>query len=501
MTTPSLLAPPEHSPATPVSADWSAPGRPVATTLTTHLWTAPTLARGAVAHDGAFEALRALRVDHARFLPWFSHPHVAVPALHAPTPAGTSWDFSRLDPFVEDFVAAAEGRPIVANFATIPHWMFVGGDQVEVDDDPTANEWGYEVGTELRDPTGAEVADYFFRLASWYIAGGFTDENGVRHESGHRYRFAWWEVLCEPDLNRRLSPQTYTKIYDAVVERLRTLDPQMRFVGLSLSHVHHDPEYFWHFLDPANHAPGIPLDAISLHMYASPDIVNPFGPEGNPPPEVWETAFFAQAEGFLEQVRHVQALIRRLSPGTRLMLNEMGTYPSDIMNPEPDIPHEYWALSASWQTYLWARCLELDVDLFGVAEFMDYPGMIPGTTLVDWETAEPNARYHALRLMVEHVRRGDRIVPTVTGHPAFPDARVHAQGVVAADGTRTLVLVNKRDHPVDVEIGDWPARSTLRSVDSTTPTGIPVTSENVGTRVTLAPYASAALVAPPAGRD
>ena len=39
-----------------------------------------------------------------------------------------------------------------------------------------------------------EVAEYFGRLASWYIKGGFNDEYGVWHESGHHYKIAYWEV-------------------------------------------------------------------------------------------------------------------------------------------------------------------------------------------------------------------------------------------------------------------------------------------------------------------
>jgi hypothetical protein len=489
----SLLAPPEHAPAIPIAVDWANVSRTVETVLTTHLWAAPPLERGAPAHDRAFEALRDLKVDYARFLPWFSNPLVSVAALSAPTESTTSWDFSRLDPYVEDFMDAAEGRPVVANFATIPHWMFVGGDQIEIGDDRDHIHWDYEQGTQFRDETLEEVADYFFRVASWYIAGGFTDELGVRHESGHSYRFAQWEVLCEPDLNRRMSPELYTRLYDAVVTRLRVLDPDMTFVGLSLSHVHHNPEYFWHFLDPAHHAPGIPLDAFSVHFYASPDIVNPFGPEGNPAADHWETAFFAQADGFIEQLRYIRSIADRLSPKTKMLLNEIGTYPSDVMNPSPVIPEEYWALSASVQSYLWARSLEIGADLFGVAEFNGYPGMIPGTSLVDWETGEPNARYRALKLLLDHVQVGDGIVPTSTGYPGFPDARVHAQAFIAPDGSRAIVLVNKRGEPTEVEISEWSGEALLHSVDADSGHAEPTEQLTSGGRLTLHPHATAVL--------
>ncbi|WP_280267404.1 hypothetical protein [Nocardia wallacei] len=445
----------------PVRADWTDVGATSRTTLTTHLWAAPPLRRGSPIHDKAFAALRALRADLVRFLPWFSHPRLSVAELSPPTDTETSWNFDLLDPFVEDFVRAAEGRPIVADFATIPSWMFVTPEPVAVSEDPDEIHWDYEQGSVFRDETLQDVADYFFRVASWYIAGGFTDELGRWHESGHRYRFAYWEVLCEPDFGHKLSPQVYTRLYDTIVERLRPLDPEMKFIGLSLSHVHHEPEYFWHFLDSANHRPGIPIDAISYHFYASPEIVNPFAPEGNPPYAQWRDVFFAQADGFIDQVRYIESIRRRLAPDTATFINEVGTFTPDLMNPAPDIPPEYWRLSAAVGSYLWSRLTALGIDLLGIAEFMDYPGMIPGTTLLDWETGAPNARYEALALLLEHFRPGDRLVTTTTGIPGLPDARVHAQGFLTPAGQRKLLLVNKTGTPLTIGVEDWTGQGPI----------------------------------------
>ncbi|WP_441959310.1 hypothetical protein [Mycolicibacterium houstonense] len=424
----------------PVNVDWSAGIATSRTTLTTHLWTAPPLRRDSPIHDRAFAALRDLGADLVRFLPWFSHPHLSVPELHPPKNNETYWEFGLLDPFVADFMAAAQGRPVVANFATIPAWMFT--EPVDVPDDPNTIVWDYERGTELRDPTFTEVADYFYRLASWYIAGGFTDELGRWHESGHSYRFAYWEVLCEPDL-RGMPPKTYTALYDAVVRRLQPLDPEMKFVGLSLTHRHHDPEYFWTFLDPANHHDHAAPDAMSFHFYAHSEVVDPFSAEANPPQSHWRDIYFAQADGFIDQVRLIDSIRRRLAPETLTFINEVGSFPADVMNPEPDIPDEYWALSAALQSYLWAQLLPLGIDLVGIAEFMDYPGMIPGTTLIDWETGEPNARYHALELLLRNFGPGDTLVATTSGLPGQPDCRIHAQGFVTTDGRRKLLIINK----------------------------------------------------------
>ncbi len=289
----------------------------------------------------------------------------------------------------------------------------------------------------------------FYRVASWYIAGGFTDEHGQWHESGHHHRFAYWEVLCEPDM-RGMSPQTYTALFDAVVDRLRPLDPEMKFVGLSLTHKHQNPEYFWTFLDPADHRHGTAPDAMSLHFYAHPEIVDPLRPEPNAPESHWRDIYFAQADGFVEQVRLIDSIRRRIAPETLTFINEIGTFPADLMNPEPVISDEYWALSAAVQSYLWARLVELGMDLVGVAEFVGYPAMIPGVSLIDWETGKPNARYDALAYLLRHFGPGDAVVPTIAGRPDHLDPRVHAQGFITPDGTRKLLVINKTGAPIEV---------------------------------------------------
>ncbi|GAA1117382.1 hypothetical protein [Nocardiopsis composta] len=210
---------------------------------------------------------------------------VAPPAVRArpgaPADGATSWDFSALDEFVDDFLEATEGRPVVANLATIPTWMFETPEPVPYGDDPEEAQWGYEQGREFRDPTLAQVAEYFERVARWYLAGGFQDEYGRWHESGRRHRFSHWEVLCEPDVGHELSPETETHI------------------------------------------------------------------------------------------------------------NEIGTFTPDLLNPDPRVPDGYWALSGAVGAYRWSHFAEIGIDLVGFAEFMAYPGMVPGVGLLDWETGAP----------------------------------------------------------------------------------------------------------------
>ena len=102
-------------------------------------------------------------------------------------------------------------------------------------DDPGQVVWDYEQGIDFRDPSYKEAADYYARLFSWYTRGGFTDEFGKRHDSGHHYKISHWEVLNEPEFERNFTPEIYTKFYDAVVTEMHKVSPDTKFVGLSLA--------------------------------------------------------------------------------------------------------------------------------------------------------------------------------------------------------------------------------------------------------------------------
>ena len=152
-----------------------------------------------------------------RYVPWLPYPKLGVAELEPPKDGKTSWDFTPIDPMTIDFLEATKGHSVILNFSTIPQWMYKTDKPVAYPADPAQVTWTYEQGTELRDPSMKEVADYFARLVSWYTQGGFTDEFGKRHESGYHYSIPYWEVLNEVDFEHHISPETYTKLYDEVV--------------------------------------------------------------------------------------------------------------------------------------------------------------------------------------------------------------------------------------------------------------------------------------------
>jgi hypothetical protein len=259
----------------------------------------PPLRPGQPLGAAAYQAVKDLGADYVRYVPWLPYPRMAVAELEPPTATKTSWDFSVIDPMTQDFMRANEGHSTILNFSTIPAWMW----NVKYPDDPNQVDWSYTQGNELRDPSMKELGDYYARLVSWYSAGGFTDELGQRHNSSFHYPIPYWEILNEVDSEHQMTPEQYTRRYDAVASAIHKVSPETKFVGMALAAPSLNPGYFEYFLNHKNHRPGTPLDMISYHFYASPVAGQTI--------DSWQYTFFDQAAGFLNTVRYVEA-IRKL---------------------------------------------------------------------------------------------------------------------------------------------------------------------------------------------
>src|SRR5215469_16133556 len=240
------------------------------TTPTLQVVVNPPLRRGTAVHENAYQAVHDLGADYVRYVPWLPYPKLGVAELESPKDGKTSWDFSLIDPMTIDFLEATKGHSVILNFSTIPQWMYKSDKPNAYPADPNQVTWEYEKGTALRDPTGKEVADYYARLIGWYTQGGFTDELGKRHESGYHYSIPYWEVLNEVEFEHHMSPELYTHLYDALVTAMHQVQPDLKFVGMALAMPSLDPQFFEYFLEHKNHKPGIPLDFISYHFYATP---------------------------------------------------------------------------------------------------------------------------------------------------------------------------------------------------------------------------------------
>ena len=468
-----------------VDVSWDKIIRTSTTTPTLQVVVNPPLRRGSHIHDRAFQTLRDLGCDYVRYVPWLPYPRLAVAELEPPAAGKTSWDFSLIDPMTEDFMEAARGHSVMLNFSTIPQWMFKTDKPVSYPSDPDEPTWTYSQGTELRDPTLKELGDYYARLVSWYTKGGFVDEAGKRHDSKYRYTIDYWEVLNEPDLEHQTTPEQYTARYDAIVGAIRKVSPGTKFVGVSLAYPSQAPRFFEYFLDARNHKPGIPLDMISYHFYAVPT--------ADQSPDVQQYTFFEQADKFVDIAGYIETIRLRLSPSTKTTVNEIGSIAAaDLHQGEPGytfkpFDESYWHLSGAVYAYVFARLARLGIDVAGESQLVGYPTQFPSVSMVDWNTGEPNARARVLQLLKENFRSGDRLAETNVRLP-LNQGYVFGQAFNGADGTRKLLLVNKRNRAFSLTI---PGAISALVVDQTSKAGPPAARAIAGDKMTLNGFAVA----------
>jgi hypothetical protein len=451
------------------------------TTATLQVVVNPPLRRGTPIHDNAFKSLRDTQADYVRYVPWLPYPRLGIAELEPPANGKTSWDFSLIDPMTIDFLEATKGHSVILNFSTIPAWMFKTDKPVTYPADPDQPVWDYTQGAEFRDPTMKEVGDYYGRLFAWYTQGGFTDEFGKRHESGYHYSIPYWEVLNEIEFEHKMSPELYTQVYDSVVESIRRVAPQTKFVGLALAMPSFHPEQFEYFLNHKNHKPGIPLDFISYHFYAVPT------PDQTP--AVQQYTFFALADGFLNTVRYVETIRKRLSPETRTTIDEIGAISADDLTQDKPghvtqpIPNSYWNLTCAMYAYIFGEMTRMGIDVSGESQLVGYPTQFPSVSMVDWNTGKPNARLWVLRLLRENFGPGDKMVETEPFDSAVAPY-LYSLAVVKPDGKRRVLVVNKRDRPFDITI-PGAAGGVEEYVDQTTAFDPPASAKLSSEKITL----------------
>lgn len=444
----------------------------------------PMLRRGSPIHDAALDALRKLGADYVRYAFWFPYPKLSVAELRAPDATQTYWDFQYMDPLVEDFLQASAGHNSVMSFSTIPQWMFPTPQPVIYPDDPNQVIWNYSQGTQLPDLNA--LGDYFGRLASWYTQGGFTDELGKFRSSGHHYDIRYWEVFNEIDGEHDTTPQQYVQRYDAITQAVLKVAPAMKFVGLALSAPSDAPRTFAYFLDPKNHQPGIPLDYISFHVYATPS--------GDQTLEDWQYTFFDRASEFVAVTRYILQIRDQLSPTTKVMVNEAGAILSgDMTQGEPGhvekpIPSAYWNLAGALYGYLYIEMAKLGVDTVGESQLVGYPSQFPSVSMIDWTNGKPNARFTVLELIKNNFGPGDDLpITEVRSNGSLAESDAIEAQAFSREGHRKLLLINQRNREVTVELPAECLGATIETIGGVSPDAV---KQNVDTsKVRLLPFA------------
>jgi len=268
--------------------------------------------------------------------------------------------------------------------------------------------------------------------------------------------------LNEVEMEHSTTPKQYTARYDAVVSAIRKVSPETKFVGLALAFPGAEPEYFEYFLNPANHQPGIPLDMISYHFYASPVAGQNL--------DSWQYTFFDQEAGFLNTVRYVEGIRKRLSPNTKTDLDELGVILPTDNKPGDDVPPPaaYWNLAGALYADLFIELSQLQIDVVGESQLVGYPTQFPSVSMMDWRTNQPNARFWVLKLIKDSFHPGDKLVET-----RINSKDLSVQAFITPVGHK-LLIVNKRNREqvatlpnaekakaltVDPESADNPARA------------------------------------------
>lgn len=480
-----------HAPAAPseITIQWGKVEAVSHTGVSIQVCPEPPLLRGRPIHDQLFKALHDLNADFARLQPWYPYPTMSVAELKPPSATETYWNFGLMDEYTSDFMKATAGHPVVFDFGTLPQWMFKTNKPVKYAENPETIDWKYSQGTVLRDPSLKEATDYQARLWSWFTQGGFQDELGHWHASGHHYNIAYWEILNEIDAEHKMTPELYTRFYDETAEKILKISPNAKFMGMALADPTHRPDFIQYFLNPRNHKPGVPLNAISFHFYSMPD-------PGETIQEMQYT-IFDEADNFLTSVRYIESNRKYLSFQTKTDIDEVGSMLPGNEDPRAAarIPKGYWNLAAAMWAYLFGHLTALGVDEVGIAELIDYPGQVPATTLVNWQSGDPNARYWVAKLLHDNFGPNDRLVQT-----AIPNSDVFAQAYVTPTGVKKILLVNKRNKKIAVALSGA-SGGTEQRVDETTAPSPPVATGITSDTIVMPQFAVEVLTLSSAARS
>ena len=214
------------------------------------------------------------------------------------------------------------------------------------------------------------------------------------------------------------------------------------------------------------------MDGISYHFYATPSYD-------------WETldgyqhTFFEKANAFLEKVRYIENIRKRLSPHTITTINEIGTILGSNLT---HIPESYWNLSGALYAYIFVELTKMGIDVAGESQLVGYPTQFPDVSMMDWENGHPNARYWVLKLLKGNFGPGDKLATS-----SFNGADVVRQAFITARGKR-LLLINQQNKEVQINLPPEAEGAVASYVDVTTGENPPAQVKLVNATITLKPF-------------
>ena len=250
------------------------------------------------------------------------------------------WNFDLLDSLISQL--RARNMTFYLEIRTAPPWMF----------DPQG---------QLRDQSFQEFATYMARLVGWYNTGGFTDDQGQIHTSGHQGWVHTWEVWNEPNSGFEIPapvanrPATwmpaarFAQLYDTATAAMRKVDPTIATGGPTITS-YPDIPYLRNFIQNVHQ----PLNFLSLHYYAIGDQTLP------------DTAIFSAATGprLLDRLVAANTILSQFKPGQHIpiWLDEVGV--NEIAKPPSD-PRGTSPLAYAFIAQVFALAATNNVSLMG----------------------------------------------------------------------------------------------------------------------------------------
>ncbi len=357
------------------------------------------------------------------------------------------WDFSQDDQLIA--ALRTHGIPFYLDVRTGPPWMFTNTGQ-------------------LRDQSFQEFATYMARLVGWYNKGGFTDDQGQFHSSGHQNWIHTWEIWNEPNsgyevpapvANRAatwMEAVPFARLYDTTVAAMRAVDPTILTGGPTLSS-YPDIPYLRAFVQAVQQ----PLDFLSFHAYA---ISNTADPDQN---------IFTALNGprLLQRLIAAKQLLAARYPGKHvpiwideLGLNEVSRPPADPRGTEP--------IAYAFNAAVYAIFAQQGIDYFG-----QFP--LVGTNqlaLIDYKTAQIYRTYWFFLLLARAFPVGSTLYPL-----SGPDGDgIVGLAAIAPDGQSLRVMIGNSQvaHPADHDGSGVPVMIHLTLSSAA---GNPLNTGNVGT--------------------
>lgn len=485
---------PEDTTPITISIDWTAGLMVLNTTVSMQAVANPLMAPQSPIYDQIYATLAAFNTSYLNLQGWYPYPYMSCPQINPGL-----WNFTYMDPVILDFFATIPPHSNgVLNIDPIPNWMF-DADYVTVipSQDPFYEDFSWLLGGDPVDASCQQIGQYWGRIASWYMNGGFTDENDVYHSSGYHLPIKVWEVGTE--LEQMPTIQVYVCIYDQTVNWVRQMaDPghSLEFMGLALAQTQEPTlEFVSYFLNSSNHNPTTtPLDWISYHFYGVPA-------------DTWDvttyTDLFVGFDTLLSTAQQIDAIRQQLSPSTRTNVEALGCGLPNEPFGNSLFPTLWWNACSAGFVYTYIQLSLLEIEVVGFSQWIGNPnltapseGVLPpqfqSISMLDWRTGYGTPKFYVSQMIAQYLQVGvDVLVCTTVSDPS-----IYAQAYVGG-GRSVLLVVNLLDSVNAIAIlGSWV--TAISVLDSNGP---PRTTDTLSddSILILRPFAVAVLSGPYTG--